>query len=268
MRSIVLIVLLLSLGCKPNKEKNIVPLAKHEQGSKITNAEPKTIPKDPLLMVSKNILVGKFREQNHDNFVLIPRKYADRTGKYLQKEALEAFIKMYEAAKTDDISLTIRSATRNFDYQKGIWERKWTGATILSSGINASKVADHQERALHILEYSSMPGTSRHHWGTDIDLNAFNNAYFEKGQGLKIFNWLTANAKSFGFCRPYTSKEHREGYNEEKWHWSYMPISQEYTRSIKDQVTYDDIKGFKGDDTAEKIDVINKYMLGINTECK
>jgi len=74
-------------------------------------------------------------------------------------------------------------------------------------------------------------GTSRHHWGTDIDLNSFNNKYFESGKGKKIYDWLTSNASSFGFCQPYTPKgDHRpHGYNEEKWHWSYQPVSQDIT---------------------------------------
>ncbi len=36
---------------------------------------------------------------------------------------------------------------------------------------------------------------------------------------------LTANAAKFGFCQPYNVKTDRKGYNEEKWHWSFMPLS-------------------------------------------
>ncbi|NJK84501.1 MAG: M15 family metallopeptidase [Saprospiraceae bacterium] len=49
----------------------------------------------------------------------------------------------------------------------------------------AATTPNPQERALKILKYSSMPGTSRHHWGTDIDLNSFSNSYFEQGEGKK-----------------------------------------------------------------------------------
>ena len=42
-----------------------------------------------------------------------------------------------------------------------------------------------------IMKYSSMPSTSRHHWGTDIDLNSLENSYFEKGEGKKYsIGWL------------------------------------------------------------------------------
>lgn len=229
-----------------------------------------TIIRKDTVDIDKNILLGKFDPADHQDFVVIPKKYADRSGLYLQRVVLDSFVAMYDAAKKDGVTLTIRSATRNFHYQKGIWERKWTGATKLSDGTDAARdIEDEVKRSLKILEYSSMPGTSRHHWGTDIDLNAFNNAYFEKGKGLKEFKWLQENASSYGFARPYTSKkEGRSGYEEEKWHWSYTPISVPYTRHIEQLIEYKDIHGFKGDQTAEKIDVIPLYMLGVHSSCR
>jgi D-alanyl-D-alanine carboxypeptidase len=105
---------------------------------------------------------------------------------YLRKETYEAFLKMHAAAKADGIQLVVRSATRNFNYQKRIWEGKWNGQRKIAGNQNAAKAyPDPVQRALKILEYSSMPGSSRHHWGTDLDLNAFNNEWFEKGIGKK-----------------------------------------------------------------------------------
>jgi len=134
---------------------------------------------------------------------------------------------MYNAAKADGIDLVVRSATRNFSYQRGIWERKWSGKTKLSDGVNAATdITVDRDRAVKIMNYSAMPGASRHHWGTDIDLNSFNNSYFESGTGLKVYKWLEQNAHKYGYCRPYTPKNNgRTGYEEEKWHWSYTPLS-------------------------------------------
>ncbi len=177
---------------------------------------------------------------------------------------------MYLEAKKDGVNLTIRSATRNFDYQKRIWERKWTGETKIENGKDASKAYPNaRERALKILEFSSMPGTSRHHWGTDMDLNSFSNEYFEKGKGLKEYEWLITHAKDFGFCQPYSEKGNRRpfGYNEEKWHWSYLPIAKKLTDMAKDSMKDDLIKGFKGAETAKEIGVVKKYVLGINRDC-
>ena len=216
-------------------------------------------------------LMGKFDPATHEDFITISLEHADRPGLFLHKEAYEAFKEMYQAALAQDIKLVIRSATRNFDYQKGIWERKWTGETILSDSTNAAiDIDDPVDRAIKILEYSSMPGTSRHHWGTDIDLNSFNNKRFEYGDGLKVYNWLQANASRFGYCQPYTEKNEMrpEGYNEEKWHWTYTPISKMLTKMAEKKLDNFMIDGFEGSAQAPSIDVVKKYVLGINNNCK
>jgi LAS superfamily LD-carboxypeptidase LdcB len=215
-------------------------------------------------------LMGQFDPARHPDFVEVPARYADREGLLLRKDTYEAFLAMYEAAQADGIQLVIRSATRNFNYQKGIWERKWTGQRKLSSGENAAQAfPDPKERALEILKYSSMPGTSRHHWGTDIDLNAFNNRYFEEGQGQKIYAWLTAHAPDFGFCQPYSPKgpERPNGYNEEKWHWSYLPVAQPLTALAREELQDRLISGFEGANTATDIQVVDNYVLGISNLC-
>ncbi len=215
-------------------------------------------------------VTGKFDPKHEIDFVEIPIKFADRPGQWMRKDAFEAFKKMFESASNDGIKLIIRSAARNFDYQKGIWERKWTGQRILSDGTNASKIEDQVERSLKILEYSSMPGSSRHHWGTDIDLNSFDNHWFEKGEGAKVYQWLSENAHKFGYCQVYCEKgpNRKEGYNEEKWHYSYMPESDEILAFAKENLKIEDIQGFKGDQTAGSVKIIENYILGINSSCK
>jgi len=215
-------------------------------------------------------VMGKFQPSEDDQFVVIDLQYASRENMYLRKDTYEAFQKMHAAAKADGVSLVIKSATRNFYDQKRIWENKWSGKTLVESGQNlAETVDDPKERALVILKYSSMPGSSRHHWGTDIDVNNFENSYFESGQGLIEYNWLVANGPKFGFCQPYTPKdEHRpNGYNEEKWHWSYLPVAKQLTDFVGDNLQNVMISGFQGAETAKDIDVKSNYMLGINQEC-
>ena len=115
-----------------------------------------------------------------------------------------------------------------------------------------------------------MPGTSRHHWGTDIDLNDLNNPTFEKGgTEEKTYLWLEKNAHTFGFCQPYTPKgaARPNGYNEEKWHWSYLPLSQKYLAQYLKAVQNDMIAGFKGAETAVKINAVGNFAGGINKAC-
>ena len=221
--------------------------------------------------ITLDYIMGRFDPAKHPDFVLVNPPYSDGNSRYLHKDTWGSFKKMYEAAKKDGITLTIRSATRNFEAQKGIWEAKWTGARKVQGGENLAKSTPiPKERALKILRWSSMPGSSRHHWGTDIDINDFENSYFEKGQGLKEYNWLVANAAKFGFCQPYTPKGvggRPDGYNEEKWHWSYIPLAKPLSDQAQLRLKNGQIKGFKGAETAVSIDIKNKYVLGINNDC-
>lgn len=216
-------------------------------------------------VVDKNYLAGKFDPASHPLFIKIDGEHArgNAKGAYLRKEAYEAFIKMNADARQDGVELFIISATRNFESQKRIWENKWEGR-ILVQGINLTTIKDLQERARLILLYSSMPATSRHHWGTDMDLNSLDNSYFESGVGLKIYQWLTTHAADYGFCQPYTSKSGgRTGYEEEKWHWSYLPLSGELLELYNKQVEYADINGFAGSEISKSLDVITKYVNGV-----
>lgn len=214
-------------------------------------------------------LVGKFEPGSHPDFVKIEQKYTTKSGIYMRKDAYESFIAMHAAAKVDGIDLIILSATRNFASQKGIWENKWTGQTAVDGRSLPQSHPEPKSRALKILNFSSMPGTSRHHWGTDIDLNNLTNTYFDSGKGKAIYDWLVANAATYGFCQPYSPKGDKrpDGYNEERWHWSYMPISAEFLQQYGTDVKYDQISGFKGSETATQIDVITKYVKGIAPLC-
>lgn len=210
--------------------------------------------------VDKSYLLGKFSQQEDSRFVQLDDKHTagSARGQYLRKETYEAFKQMAEAASKDGVQLTIISATRNFFQQKSIWERKWQAE---------SAIANAEERAKKILLFSSMPGTSRHHWGTDMDLNNLNNDYFESGEGLKLHTWLKEHAHKFGFCQPYTSKSGgRTGYEEEKWHWSYTPLSNTFLKDYKATIRNEDILGFLGCETASTIDVIKNYVDGVS--CK
>ncbi|MDQ3016077.1 MAG: M15 family metallopeptidase [Bacteroidota bacterium] len=212
-------------------------------------------------------IMGQFDPAKHPAFEVIDIKYADREGLYLRKDTYKAFREMYNHALKAGIRLQIRSATRNFNYQKGIWESKWTGEKLIEGGENlAQTTPDPKARAMKILRYSSMPGSSRHHWGTDIDLNNFDNSWFAAGEGLNMYNWLKAHAAEHGFCQPYTAGR-PAGYLEERWHWSYLPVSKELTELARKSLKNEMIKGFLGSETAVSIDVVKKYVLGIDEQC-
>lgn len=203
--------------------------------------------------ISKELLLGKINYRTNKGFVKVDSKYCSKTT-FLNKEVYHAFLEMYNSAKNDGIELRIVSGARNFDHQKAIWERKWKDYNEL----------DPQCRTQKILEYSSMPSTSRHHWGTDIDLNNLENAYFTEGTGKTEYEWLVKNAPLFGFYQVYTSKDAgRTGYAEEKWHWSYLPLAGRYLEAYNKTISYQDISGFDGCQLAEVNQMITAYVNGI-----
>ncbi len=219
--------------------------------------------------IDMNHLLGHIDPVADANFSRVAKPYASRDGLYLLDEVYRAFVRMRQAAKKDGVSLVIVSATRSFNAQKRIWERKWTGARLADGRNLAKTIPDPIARARIILRYSSMPGTSRHHWGTDVDINSVDNAYFASPKGRKVFAWLAANAGGFGFCQTYPARgnDRPQGYEEEPWHWSYCPVAKRYLEQYVQKVTYDDIRGFKGSNTATQLDVIANYVLTINPKC-
>jgi LAS superfamily LD-carboxypeptidase LdcB len=152
---------------------------------------------------------------------------------------------MCDAAREAGITLGIRSAFRDFDTQLAIWNRKWRGERVLYSRENipldyASLSADDILDA--ILSWSAIPGGSRHHWGSDIDVvdeaaipdgykvQLVPSEYAPDGIFGKLNRWLDDNANRFGFFRPYRSD--RGGVMPEPWHISYAPVSMSALESL------------------------------------
>jgi hypothetical protein len=219
--------------------------------------------------IDKSWLTGRFDPRERSDFSEVPLELCDEVGHYLYCETLEAWVKLHSAAKEDGIFLQIISSTRNFERQKRIWENKWNGVT-LTNGINLASIDfPPLERASQILRFSAMPGSSRHHWGTDLDINSLEPGYFDTSEGINVYDWMNKHASEFGFAQPYTSKsiKRRFGYEEEKWHWSYLPLSLKLTAAYPKLISYSDIYGFDGAETAERMHVIDHFVLGISKSC-
>ena len=153
----------------------------------------------------------------------------------LEVNTYKAFKKMEAAAKRDGIYLKIVSAYRGFERQKLIWNNKYEKFT--------NDFSLEPEKAIsEIIRFSTVPGTSRHHWGTDIDIidgnfpdeeNVLVSEKFEKdGLFYKVKNWLDNNSENFGFYLTYTNDKNRKGFEFEPWHYSYKPVSVKYYRAL------------------------------------
>ena len=209
---------------------------------------------------SKDFLLGKTHFEKDTNFVLIDYKYTvlRKPNNYIQKQTYQAFLKMREAAMADGVRLTVTSASRNFWVQRYIWEQKWNKSAL-----------PEEQRAANILKYNSMCGTSRHHWGTDMDFNSPKLEYWNTAEGKKVYAWLCENAHKFGFYQPYTAKGEpgsgmrSTGYNEEKWHWSYYPLANVYMEHYKELIKDEDLNQFLGAEYVKLLDVIGNYVFGV-----
>ena len=252
MRLLPFLLFLLMIGCQSDVRDSSTSGAT-ENGSDM--AQQHDMPGN----TSVEFVTGQFEFEGHPDFVRVADSLSDKEI-YLQKPTHEAFLEMAAHAGDDGVELIIVSGTRNYMVQKSIWDRKW----------KASEAETGMEKARKILLYSSMPMTSRHHWGTDIDLNNLNNSWFEEGEGKQVYDWLTAHANDYGFYQPYTDKSlnGRTGYEEEKWHWTYMPLAKPYLDFYNQNVTNEDISGFEGSDLALQIDMLGNYVNGLSVEVK
>ena len=224
----------------------------------------------------QDYLIGNYRASRNPDFRIIQSIYSDAEPHYLRKEVADHFEKMAEEASKVKIPLRIISGFRSFDRQKEIWESKFLGFTLVENKNLLQTYPDSpKKRVLLLLKYSAAPGTSRHHWGTDLDINSVSPEYFETAEGKKVYTWLKENAKKFGFFQPYINKaadaeERKKGYQEEKWHWSYQPIStlvlEQYKKTISSEMIrgrFLNHKSFQGSEYLPE-EFYEDYVLGIN----
>ena len=162
----------------------------------------------------------------------------DDLGAAIHCEALDAFLDMKAAASHAGIDIVITSGFRDFQAQERIWNLKWTGQRPLydgdgslrdAAGLQAHEIID------AILCWSALPGASRHHWGTEIDV--VDAAAMPEGYRVQLLPseaapggvfhplhcWLDANMAKYGFFRPY--RIFRGGVHPEAWHLSYAPVA-------------------------------------------
>ncbi len=153
----------------------------------------------------------------------------------LRPEAAIAFEQMKKAALQDGISLRVVSSYRNYAHQNRIWERKYK--RFRESGLSPT------QSIIKIIEYSTIPGTSRHHWGTDLDIVdgyatvagdvLIPSKFHGTGPFCKMKEWMDKNAHNFNFTLVYTDRPGRTGFKYEPWHYSYAPLSIPYLKEYQ-----------------------------------
>jgi LAS superfamily LD-carboxypeptidase LdcB len=130
-----------------------------------------------------------------------------------------------------------------------IWNEKFNGRKPLldaaGRSVDAMRLSP-SERVSAILVWSALPGASRHHWGTDLDLidaNAIAPGYrvlltaeeFAPGGPFgPLSDWLSDHAARFGFFRPFRGV--LSGVQSEPWHFSFAPVADAARRDLTREV--------------------------------
>jgi len=172
---------------------------------------------------------------------LCPPDEGERLGARVHHDVVQPFLHLRHDAGAAGFDLRILSGFRGFHRQASIWNRKAAGElAVLDSDAVPLDIERLSERDLvyAILRWSALPGASRHHWGTDIDVydeNARPNDYEidlipeeveAGGMFAPLHEWLDAPIAAetaHGFFRPYD--EDRQGVAPERWHLSHSPTA-------------------------------------------
>ncbi len=107
---------------------------------------------------------------------------------HISTQTLEPYLNLMEAAKKENIELSVTSGFRTFRKQ----EKLFIGWQTKQPGFNRA----------------AKPGRSNHQNGIAFDLNT---GGFD---GAPVYDWMKNNATAFGFIRTV---------NKEHWHWEYHP---------------------------------------------
>jgi LAS superfamily LD-carboxypeptidase LdcB len=178
----------------------------------------------------------------------------------LHRSAAGAFLALKAAATRAGLALTVLSAFRDFERQLLLWNEKFRGLRPVldrdAQPLDLSQMSDEQIVSA-ILHWSALPGASRHHWGTEIDvidlhaqaagrqIRLLPAEFAPSGPYARLDAWLSEHARRFGFFRPYD--QDRGGVQPEPWHLSYAPIAAAALPALTLEVLADALAGVRID---------------------
>ena len=176
------------------------------------------------------LCMSMFTSAQHIDPLLVLGKTSPPLVGSMQREVYESYERMRQAAAKEGIDIKVVSAHRSYNRQREIWNAKYKTLTL--QGLPA------KDAIQEIITYSTLPGTSRHHWGTDIDI--IDNAnpqsgdvllaekFYGDGPSSALRSWMNQNAADYGFLEVYTDHPNRKGFAHEPWHYTYHYLSKAY----------------------------------------
>jgi len=162
----------------------------------------------------------------------------------LHSEVVDPWQHLVEAAKAEGFDLALASGYRSFDRQRLIWNAKLSGLrpVLDDDGCQLDlSCLSPLERIQRVMRWSALPGASRHHWGTDMDvydkaavsddyqLQLTPAEYSGDGPFVPMIEWLTIYLKDDSapaFFFPY--QQDHGGVAPEPWHMSYRPVAERF----------------------------------------
>lgn len=223
-------------------------------------------------MIDVNFLTGKSSDH------LVPFL---ETPHLVHKEMHHNLKELFLAAKKDGFDLGITSSFRSYEVQKKIWNEKCQGVRpVLDSQSRPVDITSKTEEQILflILRWSAIPGGSRHHWGSDLDIydkmaispdykiQLIPSEYELGGPFYQSTLWLNENMESFGFFRPYSFDNN--GIAPELWHLSFKPLSELFLATFTYEIFVEHLNcsDFILIDTAKKhsFNIYNRFIQSIS----
>lgn len=174
---------------------------------------------------------------------------------FLHCDVIDDWSSLQLASIDAGFDLAVVSAYRSFERQLLIWNEKANGKRpLLDADGSILDVSGLDERStvFAILRWSALPGGSRHHWGTDIDVYdraAVASDYCVQlvadevntdGVFAPLHNWLDTRieaSSAYGFYRPYQGGT-SQGVAAERWHLSHRPTAEHFSRLLTVETLY------------------------------
>lgn len=226
-------------------DSSVVPLPRRRPPIEITPA-PAPAPALPITeRVSIDFLTG--RELGGPELAAIEKEVRDAFGR-MNAYYTETWYPQNIGLTRPDLppTLTITSQYRSFADQANIVLRM-----LSSLGITPASSDEAVRAALaESLTTRSIPGFSRHHWGTEIDVIDPTSAEWKPGaRYAPLAAFMLNEAPRFGFYNPYqeggSPEPARPHYQPEPWHLSYFPIAdrlhERWLREVNPQTLLEEV---------------------------
>ena len=201
----------------------------------------------------------------------------------VHSDVVSSILALKQLATQAGFELKLASGFRSFERQCLIWNEKAEGRrAVLDRNGNPLDINmfTKVQWLYHILHWSALPGTSRHHWGTEIDVfdqKAISSSYQlqlteaetkKGGVFYEFHNWLTEelNSSGEGFFRPYAND--LGGVAVEPWHLSFRPKANIYQALLNKDDLYSFLEGrefaLKEEVLENFSDIYSRFVINIS----